>query len=74
MIRRGDIVCLRHDPRQVGLVRGVTWRTFGVQGLASIRWFGTGWLSTEPVEGLRPAAAPASREPGRFEFPATERI
>ena len=74
MIRRGDTVCLRHDPRHVGLVRGVSWRVYGRQGLVSVRWLDTGWLSTEAAHELRLAVAPPTREPGRFEFPPTKRI
>lgn len=62
MISRGSLVYDRADRRHVGVVRSISWKVWGREGLATIRWEDTGWLSIVRVSDLRPASSePAAR-------------
>lgn len=52
MIYRGALVCNKADRRHVGRVEQIAWRVVGREGLVSVRWLKTGWLSTEAVRDL----------------------
>lgn len=71
-IHRGALVYDRADPRHVGIVQSIAWRTYPVTGRVSVRWLETGWISHVEVAELRLAPdAPSTAEErrGRFEFP-----